>query len=191
MSASRTSLAIDSRPSGPTLDLHTDAIILREGRGAVASTAPRGGSSPPSVTSTPTSTPTPTSTAGATPTPTESAPSPFFVRKTVFRAAPRILTVGPGPATIRARALVEAGAAARATGMSSEGRRRCERPARTPAQVSWTFFAAFALGAASAALMPTIADRGIELAIMATVIAGAQALAFAMSGKPHARIGGD
>ena len=37
MSPSSTRAESDSRPSGPTVDLHTDAIILREGPGAVCS----------------------------------------------------------------------------------------------------------------------------------------------------------
>lgn len=194
MSASRTSLAVDSRPSGPTLDLHTDAIILREGPAPIASTLPLRGSPPPSVTST-AATPTPTSLSKATPT--EAAPSPFLVRKTVFRAAPGILTVGPGPATVRvaarARARLDADADAddEADARSSDARRRARaRLTRAPAHSSWAFFAAFALGAAASALTPASGDRGLELAIMAAVIAGAQTLAVAL-GKARARAGGD
>jgi hypothetical protein len=187
MSASRTSLAIDSRPSGPTLDLHTDAIILREGPAVVASTVPLRGSSPPSVTSMATATATPTLTSLSTATPTEPAPSPFFVRRTVFRAAPGILTVGPGPATVRAEARVRARLDADASMRSSDARRKSADLARAPAPASWAFLAVFALGAATSALMPmTTDDRGIELAIMAAVIASVQTLAVAMSGKARA-----
>ena len=53
-------MEIDSRPSGPTLDLHTDAIILRQGPAAVCSTY-----------LTPTPTPTATSLSISIVTPTE------------------------------------------------------------------------------------------------------------------------
>ena len=63
--------------------------------------------------------------------------------------------------------------------------------ARAPATTTWPFFAAFALGAAMAASAQMMAGRGVELAVVAAVIAGVQTLAAAFPGKARARSGDD
>lgn len=175
MSASRSSVEIDSRPSGPTLDLHTDAIILREGAAAVCSSYVRGSSSSLSVTS-------PTST----PTPTASEPSPFMVRRTAFRAAPAVITVRPSPAMERVRARVLANAQSERHAPAASRERPSHGVERGTAP-TWTLFAAFALGGAAVASVEMLFERGVELAALAALVAGVRALAAALAGKRRAQ----
>jgi hypothetical protein len=178
--------------SNPTLDVQTDAIILREGAGAVASTYLRGTSScpPPSVpdatpgattepnptaTPTPTPTPTPTSSSGAATPTTATEPPPFGVRKQAFRAAP--IVVGVGPATERARLRALAAAAPprpRAPMVRAHRAGRAHSP-------SWTVLAAFALGTATVAVASLFADHGLEIAACTSTLAGMMTLAVALS----------
>jgi hypothetical protein len=186
--------------SNPTLDLHTDAIILREGAAAVASSYLRGTSScpPPSVpgattepnpTATPTATPTPppistpsSGSGSATPT-TATEPPPFGVRNQAFRAA-RIV-VGVGPATERARLRALAAATAtppRATPPRAKAPMvRAHRSARARSS-SWTVLAAFALGTTVVAVAALFGDHGLEIAACTSTLAGTMTLAVALSG---------
>ena len=169
-------MEVDSRPSGPTLDLHTDAIILREGPGAVCSSYLRGSSSSLGVTS---------STSGVTPTAAE--PSPFVVRKSAFRAAPPLITVRPSPAMerVRARARAKEQDDLRAVAAARQRRRR-RQDAEHGAAPPWSLFAAFALGAAVVATAEMVVDRGVELAALAAVVAGLRVLAAVFVGKGRA-----
>jgi hypothetical protein len=174
----------DSRPSGPTLDLHTDAIIMREGAEAVGSTYLRGSSSCPTITPTPTT----TSVSIALATPTASERSPFMVRNTAFRAAP-IVTVGPSPAMQRVRLREAAAHGARASllvrgpGHALVARRGGGSRSRAAASIPWPVLAAFAIGAAMAVAAQLIGDRGVELAALAALIAGTRTLAAALPGR--------
>lgn len=151
--------------SEPTLECHTDAIILRDGAGAVCSTYLRGSSSgpsaPPSATSLSLSLGTPT---------TASEPPPFAVRRSAFPAAEVAIVVGVGPATqrvkARARALERTYRRAGAVAPSS-----LTRGASAVAYAS-----AFALGAATAASVGHVADRALEIASFACMVAGAVTL---------------
>ncbi len=181
----------DSRPSGPTLDLHTDAIIMREGAEAVGSTYLRGSSSCTTITPTPTT----TSVSIGLGTPTASERSPFGVRKSAFRAAP-IIAVGPSPAMQRVRLREAAAEGARASllvrGSRSAlvARRGGGSRSRADASLPWPVLAAFAIGAAMAVAAQLLGDRGVELAALAAVIAGMRTLAAALpahSGKSRAR----
>lgn len=173
--------------SSPTLDLHTDAIILREGAGAVASTHLHGSSSGPtgrlpsvvSSTDAPTFTPTPTPSAGSASQVTSTiatGPPPCAVPRQVFRAAPRVVVVGVGPATERARLRALAAQPpprAAAHVVRSEPAARARAPSTT-----WVPVAAFALGSALVALL---GDRALEIAALAATTAGAMTLAAAFS----------
>ena len=181
----------DSRPSGPTLDLHTDAIIMREGAEAVGSTYLRGPSSCPTAAPPPTT----TSLSIALATPTTSERSPFIVRRTAFRAAP-IITVGPSPAMerVRLREAEAEGARAslfvRAPGHALVARRGGGSRSRAAVSLPWPVLAAFAIGAAMAVAAQLVGDRGVELAALAAVIAGTRTLIAALpglSGKSRAR----
>jgi hypothetical protein len=181
----------DSRPSGPTLDLHTDAIIMREGAEAVGSTYVRGSSSCPTITTTPTT----TSVSIALATPTAAERSPFMVRKTAFLAAP-IITVEPSPAMQRVRLREAAAERARASLLARVpcsapvGRRGVGSRSHAAVSLPWPVLAAFALGAAMAVAAQLLGDRGVELAALAAVIAGTRTLAAGLpgpSGKSRAR----
>jgi hypothetical protein len=183
MTAARPTVEYDSRPSGPTLDLHTDAIIMREGAEAVGSTYLRGTSSCPTITPTPTT----TSVSIALGTPTASERSPFAVRQTAFRAAP-VITVGPSPAMERVRLREAAAQGPRASplgrgpGSALLARRGGARSGDAAASLSWPVLAAFAIGAAMAVAAQLFDDRGVELAALAAVIAGTRTLAAAFPG---------
>jgi hypothetical protein len=193
MTASRLTVDNDSRPSVPTLDLHTDAIIMREGAGAAGSTYLCGSSSCP------TSTPTPTPTSVSLATPTASERSPFIGRQSAFRAAPIITvgTVGPSPAMQRVRLREEAAQRAasvvlRGPGGAVVARRGGGSRSRTAeASLPWPVLAAFAIGAAMAVAAQLVGDDlGVELAALAAVLAGTRTLVAALpgrSGKSHAR----
>ena len=173
----------DSRPSVPTLDLHTDAIVMREGAGTVGSTYLRGSSSCP--TSTPTTT---TSASMALATPTACERSPFVVRQTAFRAAP-IITVGPSPTMQRVRLREAAADGARASllvrgaGSVPVPRRGEGLRSRASALLPWPVLAAFAIGAAMTVATQLIGDRGVELAVLAALMAGTRTLAAALPGR--------
>ncbi len=191
----------DSRPSSPTVDLHTDAIILREGPGAVCSSYVRESSSSLAVAA-----PSSRGTAPSvyTPTPTASEPSPFMVRRTAFRAAPAVITVRPSPATERVRAReeakaretarVKAGGRGRRVGETERGRGRARSTARSTERVPawWMLVALFALGAVASALVQIATEKGGELAVLAAVVAGVVTLSALsrralLTGKPRTR----
>jgi hypothetical protein len=175
----------DSRPSGPTLDLHTDAIILREGPGAVCSTYLRGSSTCPTVTPTPT--PTPTSIGSSVATPTSSERSPFLVRKTAFRAAPPIITVGPSPAMQRVQIREAAAKTGQAVGAAEIARPERGLRAQAEASLPWPVLAALAIGAGMAFAAQLIGDRAGELAAFVAIMAGLRTLAAGMPGKSRAQ----
>ncbi|MDB5215762.1 MAG: hypothetical protein JWO86_3689 [Myxococcaceae bacterium] len=173
----------DSRPSGPTLDLHTDAIILREGPGAVCSTYLRGSSTCPTVTPTP----TPTSIGSSVATPTSSERSPFLVRKTAFRAAPAIITVGPSPAMQRVQIREAAAKTGRAVGAAEIAPPGTGLRAQAEASLPWPVLAALAIGAGMAFAAQVIGDRAGELAAFVAVLAGLRTLAAGIPGKSRAQ----
>jgi hypothetical protein len=175
MGSSMRSVDTDSR-SNPTLDCHTDAIILREGAGAVCSTYLDGSPSSPSVTRTPTTASESISVA----TPTDAEPSPFIVRRSAFRAAPQfIVHAGPATARARGRAAAAAGGARRAAAAPPEIRIRAR------SLPTWTVFAGFALGASVAAPAVIVLERGVAFAVLACVVAGVVTLFSGLTPPPR------
>jgi hypothetical protein len=177
MGSSMRSVDTDSR-SNPTLDCHTDAIILREGAGAVCSTYLDGSPSSPSVTRTPTTASESISVA----TPTDAEPSPFIVRRSAFRAAPQFI-VHAGPATARARG--RAAGAAAAGGARRAAAAAPEIRIRARSLPTWTVFAGFALGASVAAPAVIVLERGVAFAVLACVVAGVVTLFSGLTPPPR------
>ncbi len=143
--------------SEATLDCHTDAILLREGPGAVASTYLRGSGAPArapgSVPSLPISIGTPT---------TVSEPPPFSPARSTFPAGGVAIVV-----TDRRDLQVR--------------RARATSPP-PPMRASWPITSAgiFALGAATAASVGELAGRALETAALACILAGVLILLLAL-----------
>jgi hypothetical protein len=150
-------LFTDTR-SNPTLDLLTDAIIRREGEGAVCSTYLSESSSTP------------------TETPTLSEELPPSTRIAPFRAAAPVLIVRAAPPTLPTRRALEGngpgGLPLEAAGNSPNANAE-ESAALQAAAPLWPLVASFAIGASAAAFAGAASDRWcLELAIVACMVAG-------------------
>ena len=157
---------IETRSEG-TLDCHTDAIMLREGVGAMGSTylrgSPAGARPPGSGSSVPVSRGTQT---------TVSEPPPFAPVRSAFPDGKGEFVVSVGPA----RARVPARTWARIEGRRSAG----TLPGRASVARAIRGAGVFALGAATAASVGELAERALETAALACIVAGAGLLLLAL-----------
>jgi len=156
------------RRSEGTLDCHTGAILLREGTGAIGATYPRGSSAEPSALAGPSS----VSASIGTPT-TVSEPPPFAVARPALPRAGVAIVLGPGPATVRAQARRWARPL---TGRFARSDHASVAVVAAPSRTRWTLVltcaGAFALGATVAASAGELANRAVEAAASACLIAG-------------------
>lgn len=183
---------LDTR-SEPTLGCFTDAILLREGPGAVASTYVRGSSLPPAppiapLPPVPPLPPLPLSSGTLTPTPTSSSePAPFLTRGSAFPAAHPVVIVRadprPAPMASQARSSTVGARAAGRCGRSRAGRSGAGALAkRWGRRLPWTAFAGFALGASLACLTGIFTAAGsVGLAAGASLLAGSVTLYVALT----------
>jgi hypothetical protein len=168
--------------SSQTLDCFTDAILLREGRGAVGATYVRGTSSTTAAVS---SHPVSSSLA----TPMSGAGPPPFARVSAFPAAAPVIVVRTGRATERAQRVRELRALdAQLEAVRAERSQLADRVARYASTLGWALPAAFAIGASCAALSGLAAGRAsFEVAIGACLVAGLVVLGVVFARAHEAR----
>ena len=167
MRASTPSVPRMDRRSEGTLDCHTGAILLREGTGAVASTYQRGSSAQPSAL------PGPSSVSASIGTPTTvSEPPPFAVARPPFPRGGVAIVLGPGPATVRAQARRSARPLTSRLVRPDHAVSLIVASGRSRWTLGLTCVGAFALGATTAASAGELANRAVEAAASACVIAG-------------------
>ncbi len=158
---------IETRSEG-TLDCHSDAIMLREGVGAIGSTYLRGSPAearlPGSESSIPVSLGTQT---------TVSEPPPFARVRSAFPDAKGAFVVSAGSARARAPARTSTRVEGRRSAVTLPGRASVARAIRGAA--------VFALGAATAASVGELAERAVETAALACILAGALLLFLALA----------
>jgi hypothetical protein len=164
--------APSSYPSIPTLGCFTDAIILREGAGAVGSTYLRDSASVPASSSTsPPSLATPTSLSGL---------PPYTVHRPARKAPRYVIQAGPLPLPLPLSRSTR-------TARPSKKRRPPAKTTRTPPKVhagAWPVVSALAVGAAVAALLGVLsASASGVFAILACVLAGAITMRRALEGR--------
>lgn len=154
--------------SEATLDCHTDAIMLREGvGGAVCSTYLRGSPAETRAVGSGTSVPD----SAGTRTVVSEAP-PFAPLRSAYADAKVAFVVGAGPATARARARSSARMDRRRAAVTLRARASLARAVRG--------LGMFALGAAAAASVGELAERALETAALACILAGVLILLLAL-----------
>ena len=154
--------------SEATLDCHTDAIMLREGVGAVGSTYLRGSPAETRALGSGTSIP---ESVGTRTVPSE-APPFAPPRRSAFADAKVAFVVGAGPVKARARARSSARTDRRRTAVAPRARASLARAVRG--------LGMFALGAAASASVGELAERALETAALACILAGVLLLLLAL-----------